>query len=340
MQYDNQLTEVKTLLPAAKSVLIALPTGSSIDKLAAGLSLFLLLEQQGKEVFIVCEDTITVGQSHLFGIDHVQKTLPQTGGGNLTITLEDVASADGTVPSLQKLDWFAENNNLNLVFHVMPGQTFQPSKIVPHYAGSGFNLIVTIGTNSLSNLGGVYNQNPQIFSGVHILNIDNQSSNTGFGQTNVVDTSASSISEMLASIIPGLGLNLDADSASNLLAGIFEATNNLTSPNTSADTFMAVANCLRVGGKKPQPQQPGLGLDLSGLMPEQQPAPNYQPEPFVTPPVVTPSQSQQPADASQQVTTSENQPSPEERPVGEGVVSETIEPEWLTPKVFKGTSIG
>ena len=35
-----------------------------------------------------------------------------------------------------------------------------------------------------------------------------------------------------------------------------------------------------------------------------------------------------------------NQPSPEERPFEEGVISETVEPEWLTPKIFKGTSLG
>jgi len=34
------------------------------------------------------------------------------------------------------------------------------------------------------------------------------------------------------------------------------------------------------------------------------------------------------------------QPSPEERPAEEGVISETVEPEWLTPKIFKGTSLG
>lgn len=340
VKYDTQLTELKRLLPTAKNILIALPANLDVDRLAAGLSLFLSLEEQGKQVVIVSQDTLRVSQAHLFGIDHIQNTIPQTGGGNLTLVMEGVAASDGTVPALQKLDWFAENNNLNLVFHVLPGQSFQPSRIIQKYQGSGFDLILVIGALNLNSLGNVYTQNSQVFSGVHIVNIDNQVANTGFGQTNVVDTASSSVSEIMASILTDLGLPFDADPASNLLAGVFEATNNLSGEKVNADTYMVVAQCLRVGGRRPQPapQQAGQSLDLSSFAPK--PAPNVpfpqpvqpQPQPYQQPeiePYTTPT-----------VAASENQPSPEERPAGEGVVSETVEPEWLTPKIFKGSSLG
>lgn len=341
MKYDTQLTELKRLLPTAKNILIALPANLDVDRLAAGLSLFLSLEEQGKQVVIVSQDTLRVSQAHLFGIDHIQNTIPQTGGGNLTLVMEGVAASDGTVPALQKLDWFAENNNLNLVFHVLPGQSFQPSRIIQKYQGSGFDLILVVGALNLNGLGDVYTQNSQVFSGVHIVNIDNQVANTGFGQTNVVDTASSSVSEIMTDVLASLGLPFNADPASNLLAGIFEATNNLTGEKVNADSYMAVAQCLRVGGRKPQPaaQQQGQSLDLSSFTPRPTPTPAVQPA------------QAQPMQPSQQpevetfyttptVAASENQPSPEERPAGEGVVSETVEPEWLTPKIFKGSSLG
>lgn len=324
MKYDTQVAEVKNLLPFAKSILIALPGGSDIDRLAAGLALFLSLNASGKEVSIVSDDTMRVAESHLFGVDHIQKNLPQTQGGNLTITLEGVAAGNGTVPALEKLDWYAEGSNLNLVFHVAAGQTFQPGRIVPHYQGSGFNLIFVIGSANLNSLGNVYLQNTAVFSGVHIVNIDNQPSNTGFGVSNMVDGNAPAISEIMTDVIPSLGLPFDADIASNLLAGIFGATLDLTSDKMTADTFMAVANCLRVGGKKPGmtqtagTSQPTPGFDLSALMP----------------PVVPNVSNPQVASGSS---------SPEERPQREGLVpADTVEPEpgWLTPKVFKGSSIG
>lgn len=364
MKYDSQLGELRNVLPTAKNILIAIPANADTDKLAAALSLFLILESLGKEVNVVSEDTIRVSQANLFGVDHIQKTLPTTDGGNLTITLEGVAASDKTVPALEKLDWFAENNNLNLVFHVLPGQTFQPARIVPHYQGSGFNLIFVVGAVNLNALGALYSQNQDAFSGTHIVNIDTQVANTNFGQTNVIDSNASSLSEVMSNLIVDIGYNLDADSASNLLAGIFEATSNLTNPRANADTYMVVANCLRVGGRKPavtqpvvsqpissQPTQPSY--DWSALMPKDSPsapapAPiNVSPMPqpvssvadYALPPVV-PTNSQPQSVTADAGDDSQPAPSQEERPYEEGVISETVEPEWLTPKIFKGSSLG
>lgn len=348
MKYDSQITELKNLLPQAKNILIAVSVGADIDKLAAGLGLFLIFETAGKTVNIVSDDAMLVSQSHLFGVDHVQKTLPSTDGGNLTLTLEGVAASNGTVPALEKLDWFAEGNNLNLVFHVLPGQIFQPAKIIPRYQGSGFDLIITVGAVNLNALGGIYSQNQNAFSGTHIVNIDTQAANSLFGQTNVVDGAASSVSEVMLNLIFDLGFNLDADSASNLLAGVFDATNNLQDPKVTADTYLAVANCLRVGGRKPSVNQP---MNVSQNTPlqaiPQQPAYDWNAisaainpkgtiqtgstQDFTVPQVVS---------SAPQMATTENQPSPEERPAGEGMISETVEPEWLTPKIFKGSSLG
>ncbi len=123
---------------------------------------------------------------------------------------------------------------------------------------------------------------------------------------------------------------MDSDSASNILAGIFDATNNLSDHKVTADTYMAVAACLRVGGRKPaggtQQSQSGQVSSIP-----QQPTSEF------TVPQVVPSTSQSQTSVN---VGDQNQSSPEERPAGEGVVSETVEPEWLTPKIFKGTSIG
>lgn len=324
-KYDNQIGELKNLLPNVKNILIAVCSGANIDKLAAALSLYLSLSSAQKQVSIVCDDTIQVAEAHLFGIDKVQKSY-SSGGGDFILTLEGVAIPDvgsetgWKVPALSTMDYVAENNNLNLIFHCLPGQTFQPTGVVPHYQGSGFNLIITIGAPDLNSLGLIYQQNQGAFSGVNIVNIDNQAGNTGFGQTNVTDQSTSSISEMLVDLIPSLGLPFDADTSSNLLAGIFSATSNLTAGNLNADTFMAVANCLRAGGKKPMANEilSGQGLNLSGLVTQSQFSPQPlqpTPEPTSATPTIVP-----------------------EVPRGEVATPGTeieAEPDWLTPKIFK-----
>lgn len=340
MKYDSLLTNLKNAFPSAQNVLIALPSNTDLDKLGAGLSLFLVLEAAGKKVSIVCDDTIKVAQSHLFGIDHVKNLLPASNAGNLVLTLEGIISVNGTIPALEKLDWFAENNNLNLVFHVVPGQSFQPVKITPKYQMGAFDVIFTIGANSLQFLGMVYNANAQSFANCHIVNIDNQMANTNFGQTNIIDTASSSLSEIVANLITDLSLIMDADSATNLLAGIFNQTANLTDSKVSAETYQVVANCLKLGGRKPdsqvtqQVQNPVFNSQFFQAQTGQQPT--ISASDFTVPPVVD-NNSQSPINVSD---SRANTPSFEERPAGEGVVSETIEPDWLTPKIFKGSSLG
>lgn len=354
MKYDSQLTEVKKLLPASQSILIALPSNPTIDNLAAALGLFLMLEAAGKLVSVACETDIIVGQSHLFGVDHIQKNIPVSAGGNLTLTLEGVAASDNTVPALEKLDWFAQDNNLNLVFHVLPGQNFQPAKIIPKYQGSSFGLIFVIGAVNLNALGNIYTSNQQIFSGSHLVNVDLQSGNTSFGQTNILDPQSASLSEMMVNLIADLGFNLDADCASNLLIGIFDATANLSGSKVTADTFMAVANCLRAGGKKPgvatvaeatgvsaqntPSAQPAYDWNAVSAALGQNIAPATNTAEFTVPAVAAPMTDA--GDHETVVNQQAGQPSAEERPSQEGVISETVEPEWLTPKIFKGSSLG
>src|SRR5262249_1331937 len=152
------------------------------------------------------------------------------GDGNFVITLEGVVDrATNTVPSLEKLDWYPEGGNLNLVFHPMAGQKFEPINI-SHKApisGGKVDLIFVLGDSSLNELGNIYNQNVDKFNSP-LVNIDNNSANTNFGGVNVVDGNASSIAEMLMDIMGALNLPMDQDIASNLVAGIYDATQNLT----------------------------------------------------------------------------------------------------------------
>lgn len=323
MKYQVQAEEIKKLLADAKSILIILPQNASIDNLAAGLALYLSLDEVQKEAHIVCETPVLVNHANLFGVGQISNKLPQTSGGNLTITLANVAAADGTVPTLEKLDWYTKGTDLNLVFQVINGQRFEPTSIVPHYQGSGFNLIFTVGSPTPNDLGNLYMANRQVFEGVHIINLDNKPNNTSFGSTNMVDHASASLSEIVFQLLESLQLPIDGDLATNILTGIFTATTNLTAGNVSADTFQVVADALKVGGQKPNFSASSLGK------PSQ--------ETFTVPPVV--------GQPPKSFNFAQDRPSAEERPMGEAAISteeEVVspEPDWLTPKVFKGGSIG
>lgn len=346
-KYDIQLAEVKNHLNISKKVLVVLPNQVTIDKLAAGLALYLSLKQSGKDSTIVTEDTLKVVHGNLYGVGEVKNQLESVGGGNYVITLDGVVEPNGQIPALEKLDWYPEGSNLNLVFHVISGQRFEPKNIKTQFQGGGFDLIFVIGAANLSELGNIYQQQSQIFATLPIINVDHNPSNANFGKYNIVDPNAACITEMIAQILPGLSLLADADISSNILTGIYDATQNLTY-NVKPDTFTVVGMAMQSGGRIPQittsvqatPQQPqaNSGFDLRQVF--QAPisvAPQSAPpaaENFTNPTIVNSAQSSQPP-----------QPSQEERPTGEFATSSSPEtlspaPDWLTPKIYKGSSIG
>ena len=334
MKYNSVLGPLQQLLPQAKSILIVLPHegvihGSkkeseiptpsvTIDHFATGLALYLSLQQLQKEATIVSAGQVLVGHTTLFGINEVQAQLPQPKGGNFILTLGNVASADGAVPTVEKMDYSVVGNDLRLVFLVKPGAQFVPQTITPSYEGGSYDLIFVIGCQKLEDLGNIYSQNQAVFT-THLVNIDNNSVNSQFGTTKVVDLQAASLSEMMVQLLLGLALPMSGDIATNVLTGIFAATNNLTSSNVQADTYLAVAEALRSGGKKPNGQSNGSAQ----IDPAQAQA-------FVQAFAPTPPQVNVP------VPTTEDQPQGEIATVNNSETEQSFEPDWLTPKIYRG----
>ena len=322
MKYDTQISELKNKLSQYGSVLISLPEKPTFDQLAAALALYLALKQSGKQASIVCSGDLKVAQASLFGIGDIQKELPQTSSGNFTLILEGVVGEHGKIPS-EKLDYHVEGRDLHLVFNVPQGQKFEPVNISHRYDKTNFDLVIFVGVSNLDLLGAVYTQNLQSFAEAIKVNIDLSDQNNLFGQINIVDPLSSSVSEMVSQIIQGLGLPEDSDIASNLIAGIYDATDGL-SMNVSADTFLSLGQQMQMGGKLPHAQSGGF--DLSAL-PMQAPAAQVEPAP------------EEKASQEEQVR------SQLETPTGEFASSPSPEapspaPDWLTPKIFRGGSLG
>jgi len=85
--------------------------------------------------------------------------------------------------------------------------------------------------------------------GKTLVNLSTLDKNSQFGTVNLYDPTASGCSEIMATVIKALELALEPDMATNLLAGIEAATQNLTQAG-SADTFEAVVELIRLGGQR------------------------------------------------------------------------------------------
>lgn len=338
-KYDAQINEIQKYLQAAQNILVALPANLQFDQLASGLSLSLALEQAGKNVAVVTDGIVKVGHTNLFGVGQVQNGLPQLSGGNLTIVLGGVVDPNTKLPpTLQELKYFPEGSDLHLVFYPLPGQRFEPTHITPAYDQVGYDLIFSLGALSLNDLGKVYASNQQLFASSKIINLDNQASNSQFGLFNLVDQLSPSLSEIVYQLIVGGRLPVNADIFSNILTGIYAATSNLQAANVSADTFEIVAQAIKAGGHRPSP---GLTSTVVPLPSGMGPASSAQPALYQA---ATGSASvfnslfnqSAPVQPVQTVA----QSSPEEVPALEQATSSEPEEDWLTPKIYRGTSLG
>jgi len=247
----KRLPEFETIiqtLAGAKSGAIFIPENPTLDVVAASLSLFLSLEKAGKSASVVCASPMTVGFSQLVGVNKIRAKI---GGSNLVISLDYLENA------IDKVSYNIENKKFNLVIQPKPGFPSLSSDNVTFSSSQDLGLLIIIGAQALENLGSIYRQEEKAFNQGQILNIDIDARNSRFGKVNTVFPAAASYCEIIASLLEAANYAVDQDIANNLLLGIQSATNNFTSPKTSAGAFEAAAFCLKNGARRrPFPSQP------------------------------------------------------------------------------------
>lgn len=236
---QDQLNALKAKLAEVSSVLITFASNPSPDSVAAALAFYLSLKSSGKKVAVVSSSPVTVRDSNLVGLDKVKTEL---GGNNLVITLN--------VPEdrVDKVTSNTEGGHLNLIINPRDGaEPVTEKDIVFSYSGAIADLIVVVGAADLKDVGQLVDTENELFTSSTIANISNQVGS--FGAINITDPSSSN-SELVTALLKELGLPMDVDIANNLMSGIEAGTDNLSSPNMTADTFEALAVLYRTGARR------------------------------------------------------------------------------------------
>lgn len=251
------LGQIKEIIAKNDSGLIVLPAKASADAIAAGTSLYMVLTKMGKNVSLVASE---IPQSDMVGIDKI-KTELSTGGDNLVVSFPYVEG------SIDKVDYNIKEERFNLIIIPREGhEKLEPKDVQFTYSGGKIDFIITIDTPNLNAIGDLYTKNQRDFEGSTIINIDRHLINGSYGMVNMVVKTSSSTSELVLKVIKSLKGQLDKDSATNLYAGIVQATNNFTAYSVNADTFESIAELLRAGAVK-KPMQPMGGQNPFGGMP-------------------------------------------------------------------------
>ncbi len=245
---DSQaLQQIKDIIDQHDQVTIAVRQQPSLDELAAALSIYLTFTQANKKVNIIAPETPLVEHSSLVGIDKV-KTAIQGNGGDLIVSFPYKDEGE-----IEKVSYTLDNGFLNII--VKPGEqgfSFTEDDVRYNHGGSLNGLFVTVGTPRLSDLGQLVN--PESLKNVTVINIDNKEENENYGNVVLVSPRFSSVSEQVADLLLSLGYDFDIDTAQNLLYGIHAATNNFQQEGTSYLAFEIAAILLRKGAKRPMEQ--------------------------------------------------------------------------------------
>ncbi|KKU09840.1 MAG: Polynucleotide adenylyltransferase region [Candidatus Woesebacteria bacterium GW2011_GWB1_45_5] len=227
-----------SLVDSASSVLILLPSKPYFDQVAAGLSLYLSLSDK-KEATISCPSPMMVGFNRLIGIN---KIVEEIGNKNLTIKF---AGYDAT--NIEKVSYDIENGEFRLTVVPKTGSAApQKDQLDLTYAGVSSDLVILIGGANDSHF-------PILSSddlvGAKVAHIGMRVLSSSREVMSFAKPGAST-SEIVANLIKEMGLNLDSDTATNLVMGIEEGSSNFTSNEVTPETFEVFAHLLRNGGRR------------------------------------------------------------------------------------------
>lgn len=230
------------LLRQADSILIVTGRDPNIDQVAGAYALQTVLTRLGKRSHTVITDRLPSAIEKLVDVSKIGTTLDAARDFIVSLNLDRV--------EVDKLKYDIVDNHLDITITPAAGN-FTPEAASFQYGAYQFDLVIVLGVHKLIQIDKLLEQNPTLFDGLHLVNFDYHRVNEGYGSVNMVDTAATSVCEMLISVIESLSQGMiDAEIATALLAGIMSATNRFTTSSTTAKTMTVAAQLMSAGAKQ------------------------------------------------------------------------------------------
>lgn len=253
---NYNVTKINELLVNAKTALVVVPQ-LGIDQLSAALALGLSLKKKNIETKVFCPAKLDANYSKLSGLDLLIDAYNQN---DLVITL------DYPLDQIEKVNYNQDNGKLNLIVETKQGS--------PKVAENQINIAHQSGISDINFILGeetLLGANSNMVNNGNWVQISPTNNIKSWAKASLVDQDAP-FCEVFTFLLPLLNLELDPESAKNLLIGLRVATQSF-SINVSPETFEAGAICLRA-------TQPNETLNPSqSVQPNQfnQPNPNSVP---------------------------------------------------------------
>lgn len=114
-----------------------------------------------------------------------------------------------------------------------------------------YDLLIVLGSPDLKSLGTIFTHYADFLYNTAIINIDHAAGNEYFGQINLVDAGATSVSEVVHDLTKNLDESLfDKDIATALLTGMVAKTRSFRTPNVAPKTLSAASSLMNKGAER------------------------------------------------------------------------------------------
>jgi len=240
------LTDIQQLtkfIKDSKHILIVFNPYDTGDALTSALTLKNFLEKQTKQVDIVVNNFIVPKNLQFIeGVNDIKPTLSYLQKFTIKV---DVSKA-----KIETISYDIKDNWLSI--YLTPNQgVITKNELRTAQSTFKYDLIISLNTSDLENLGGVFLNNTDLFYRTPIINIDYQAANEHYGQLNIVDVTSTSCAEIVYQLLKQLQDNsIDKKTATTLLTGMIIATHTFKSPRVTPFTLALASQLIKLGGDR------------------------------------------------------------------------------------------
>lgn len=235
--------QIEEIVKQKDNILICLPKKPTTDAIASGLALFSVLEKMGKRVKTVASE---------FSLPHDHAFLPKSKEifADLSALRKFIITVDTSETQPENLEYDIKDNKLN-IFITPKNGFFEPRDVSTSAGDFAFDLIFTIDTPDLDSLGAIYDNNAEFFYHTPIVNIDHNPANEHYGQINLIDVTATSVSEVIFELLQDWGDSImDEYVATNLLTGIISKTKSFKTSSVTPRSLAIASHLISQGARR------------------------------------------------------------------------------------------
>lgn len=199
------------LINEAKSVAIVPSIIAGTDSFSAAAGLYYMLTDLKKDVYFINPTDIPDDAKNLMDEDRIIKNINER---ELMVEIDYSKTPAGAA------HYATENDVLHIKIGPVSKDFDTEQKVKAKLVGYDFDLVVVLGAQELSDLGSIYDYLRDTAQDAKVLNIDNTERNEKFGNVNLIDTLAKSLSQQVFKLANLWDIVPNEKSAKALLTGM------------------------------------------------------------------------------------------------------------------------